>query len=118
MRFNKLNLALAMLIATAAPFQPHARADEESQTAKMTFSAPVEIPGQVLPAGSFIFERADDNDLGNVVRILNADRTVLYATLETNPVDRRSPTDNRLSRSLNRVQETPTLSFVGFTPIA
>jgi len=113
MRFNKLYLALAILIATAALFQPHARADEESQTAKMTFSAPVEIPGQVLPAGSFIFERADDNDLRNVVRILNADRTVLYATLETNPVDRRSPTDNRLSRSLNRVQETPTLSFVG-----
>src|ERR1700757_722651 len=94
MRFKKFYLALTMLIATGALFQPHARADEENQTTKMTFSAPVEIPGQVLPAGSYIFERADDNDLRSVVRIFNADRTVLYATLETNPVDRMSPTDN------------------------
>jgi hypothetical protein len=94
MRFKKFYLALTMLIAAGALFQPHARADEENQTTKMTFSAPVEIPGQVLPAGSYIFERADDNDLPNVVRIFNADRTVLYATLETNPVDRMSPTDN------------------------
>jgi hypothetical protein len=94
MRFKKFYLALTMLIATGALFQPHARADEENQTTKTTFSAPVEIPGQVLPAGSYIFERADDNDLRNVVRIFNADRTVLYATLETNPVDRMSPTDS------------------------
>src|SRR5579863_3044327 len=94
MRFKKFYLALTMLIATGALLQPHARADEENQTTKMTFSAPVEIPGQVLPAGSYIFERADDNDLRNMVRIFNADRTVLYATLETNPVDRMSPTDN------------------------
>jgi hypothetical protein len=92
MRFKKFYLALTMLIATGALFQPHARADEENQTTKTTFSAPVEIPGQVLPAGSYIFERADDNDLRNVVRIFNADRTVLYATLETNPVDRVNPT--------------------------
>jgi len=94
MRFKKFYLALTMLIATGALFQPHARADEENQTTKTTFSAPVEIPGQVLPAGSYIFERADDNDLRNVVRIFNADRTVLYSTLETNPVDRMSPTDS------------------------
>ncbi len=56
--------------------------------------APVENPGRVLPEGSYIFERADNNDLRSVVRIFDADRTVLYATLETNPVDRMSPTDN------------------------
>jgi hypothetical protein len=94
MRFKKFYLALTMLMATGALFQPQARADEENQTTKMTFSAPVEIPGRVLPAGSYIFERADDNDLRSVVLIFNADRTVLYATLETNPVDRMSPTDN------------------------
>src|ERR1700760_4693366 len=88
MRFKKLYLALAMLIATGALFQPHARADEENQTTTMTFSAPVEIPGEVLPAGSYIFERVDDNDMRDMVRIFNADRTVLYATLETVPVDR------------------------------
>ena len=88
MRINKFYLALTMLIAISPLFQLTARADEENETTNITFSAPVEIPGKVLPAGSYIFERVDDNDMRDMVRIFNADRTMLYATLETVPVDR------------------------------
>jgi len=88
MRINKFCLALTMLIAICPLFQLTARADEENETTNVTFSAPVEIPGKVLPAGSYILERVDDNDMRDTVRIFNADHSVLYATLETVPVDR------------------------------
>ena len=94
MRIRKLGMALTTLLTVGAVLQRSARADEEKETTTITFSAPFEIPGRILPAGSYIFERADDNELRNVVRIFNADRTVLYSTLETNPVDRMSPTDS------------------------
>ena len=94
MRIKKLSIALAMLITVGALFQLPARADEEKETTKITFSAPVEIPGTVLPAGSYIFERADDTDMRDMVHIFNADHTELYATLESIPVDRMNPTSN------------------------
>lgn len=94
MRIKKFYLALIMLITVGALFQLPARADEEKQTTKITFSVPVEIPGRVLPAGSYIFERVDDNNLRDLVQIFSADRTVLYATLQTVPVDRKNPTDD------------------------
>ena len=94
MRIKKLSMALATLITVGALFQLPARADEERETTNVTFSAPVEIPGQVLPAGSYTLERVDDNDLREMVRIFNADRTILYATLETVPVNRSTTTDD------------------------
>ena len=92
MRIKKLSIALAMLITVGALFQLPARADEEKETTKITFSVPVEVPGMVLPAGSYIFERGDDNDMRDIVHIFSADHTELYATLESIPVDRNNPT--------------------------
>ena len=92
MQIKKFYLALIMLITIGALFQLPARADEDKQTTKITFSAPVEIPGHVLPAGSYIFERVDDSDMRDMVHVFNADHTVLYATLETVPADRMNLT--------------------------
>jgi hypothetical protein len=92
MRIKKFYLVLTMLITLGALFQLPARADESRETTKITFSAPVEIPGQALPAGTYIFERLDDNDFRDMVQIYNADHTVLYAILQTNAVDRMNPT--------------------------
>ena len=94
MRIKKLGMALTTLSTIGALFQIPARADEQEETTVLTFSAPVEIPGRVLPAGSYIFERVDDNDFRNVVQIFNADHTVLYAMLQTRPADRMNPTTN------------------------
>ena len=91
MRINKLCIALGLVIAFGLFFELAAHADETNESIKFTFSAPVQIPGQVLPAGTYLFERADLADL-NVIQIFNADRTVLYATLQTIPTDRAEPT--------------------------
>ena len=48
---------------------------------------PIQIPGQVLPAGTYIFQQADSSDL-NLVQIFNADRSQLLATLQTVSAER------------------------------
>ena len=93
MRINKIYIVLGFLIAFALFLELTAHADEVSETTTITFSAPVQIPGQVLPAGSYIFEQADPNGDQNLVRIFNADRTTLCATLETVSAYRKEPGD-------------------------
>ena len=92
MRINRLYIALGFVIAFAKFFEIAAHADETNQLTRITFSAPVQIPGQILPAGTYIFEKADPSGDQNLVRIFNADRSVLYATLQTVSAERREPT--------------------------
>lgn len=56
-------------------------ADEADQATKLTFSESVEVPGQVLPAGTYWFTLADSDSDRNVVQIWNADRTHLVTTI-------------------------------------
>jgi len=87
MRINKLYIVIGLVIAFGLFFELAAHADAFDQLTQVTFSAPVQIPGQVLPAGTYIFQQADPEDL-NLVRIFSANRRVLYATLQTMPTDR------------------------------
>lgn len=92
MRINKLFIALGFVIAFALFFELAAHADEMNEATTITFSAPIQIPEKVLPAGTYLFEQADPNDEQNLVRIFSADHSVLYATLQTVPTDRSEPT--------------------------
>jgi hypothetical protein len=94
MRINKAPFVIGLAIACGLVFETTAHADEANQETIMTFSAPVEIPGQVLPAGKYIFRLADDGSNPNVVQILSAEGTRVYATLETTPTQRLEPTGN------------------------
>lgn len=94
MRFNKVILMLGVLTASVGFSQLSAHADEENEATRITFSAPVEIPGQVLPAGTYLFEDVDGVNLPNMVRVFNADHSKLYVTLQTIPVDRMQTTGN------------------------
>src|SRR5712672_1488332 len=95
MKINKRYIAVGLIIAFSLFLGLAAHADESDETTKITFSQPIQIPGQVLPAGTYLFKLASSDDL-NVVQIFNADRTVLYATLQTVSTDRPEPTDHTL----------------------
>jgi hypothetical protein len=71
-------------------------ADTWNQETTITFSEPVEIPGQVLPAGTYWFVLADSTSNRNIVRIFSADKSLLYATLYTVPSERREPSDDTI----------------------
>lgn len=96
MRINKLYIALGVLIAFGLFFELAAHADQFNEGTKITFSAPVQIPGQVLPAGTYIFQEADPDNDQNLVRIFNADRSVLYGTLQTMPTTRKDIADTSI----------------------
>jgi hypothetical protein len=92
MRFNKIAFLAAFAIASVLFLEVAAHADEADQSTKITFDKPIQIPGQVLPAGTYLFKLADANDL-NLVRVFNADGTRVYATLETISTQRPQATD-------------------------
>ena len=96
MKINKGYIAVGLIIAFTLFFELAAHADEWDQATKITFSGPIQVPGQVLPAGTYLLKLASrDSDL-NTVQIFNADRTVLYGTFQTIPTDRREPTGDTM----------------------
>jgi hypothetical protein len=77
------NLTLVGLVLTVlVVLTPNARAQALEQKMKVTFSGPVEVPGTVLPAGSYVFESMES---GHITRILSGDETHVYQTLFTVP---------------------------------
>ena len=93
MEINKSYIAVGLIIALSLFFGLAAHADEADESTTITFSQPIQIPGRVLPAGTYVFKLASTDDL-NVVQVFNADRTVLYANLQTIATDRPEPTDH------------------------
>src|ERR1700688_2746345 len=92
MKIHKLYITLGLMVAFVLFFEFAAHASEANESTKITFSAPIQIPGMVLPAGTYLFQQAEaDSDL-NVIQIFNADRSVLYATLQTASTERMEPT--------------------------
>jgi len=77
--FPAVALLLAFLIVL-----PNVRADEWNQATLFTFSESVQIPGQVLPAGTYVFEIVN-NFNHEIVRISNADRTKVIALIQARP---------------------------------
>src|ERR1700680_3435380 len=71
-------LALASLIVL-----PNALASERDQATKLTFSQSVQIPGQVLAAGTYWFVVP----IRDVIQIFNSDRSTLIATLVTHSAE-------------------------------
>ena len=90
MKINKVALLIGFAIASVLFLEVVAHADEADQSIKISFNQAIEIPGQVLPAGTYLFKLADPNDL-DLVRIFNSEGTRLYATLETVAAERRKP---------------------------
>jgi hypothetical protein len=92
MNTRKAISILGLLLAFAI-ILPVARADEFDQATKLTFNQSVQIPGRVLPAGTYWFVLIDHGYDLNIVQIYNSDRSQLYATLLTNVSERSQRTD-------------------------
>ena len=97
MKIHKTYIAVGLIIAFALFVEIAAHADEADQATKISFSQPIQVPGQVLPSGTYLFTLANTDDL-NMVQIFSLDRTHLYATLETIPTeDRQVPGDTTVT---------------------
>jgi hypothetical protein len=59
---------------------PQAKADEINQKTIFTFNRPVEIPGQVLSPGTYVFKIMDSLVDRDIVEVFNKDENHLYGT--------------------------------------
>jgi Protein of unknown function (DUF2911) len=88
------NKVLAMVAAACVGVSvPHrAAADEWDKQTTFTFSRDVEIPGKVLPAGTYVFKLADSPADRHVVQVFDENRRIL-ATVLTIPAQRLRAAD-------------------------
>jgi|SRR5437016_3721538 len=93
-----------------------ARADQFDQLMIITFSGPVQIPGEVLPAGTYQFKLADPSGDRNVVEILSGDGSKVYATLLTIPEERSTPTGEPVVTLEERAAGSPEAIRAVFYP--
>jgi hypothetical protein len=91
---NRKIISVLVLLSAFAIIIPSARADEYDQATKLTFSHSVQIPGRVLPAGTYWFVLADASIANrNIIQIFNSDRSTLCATVLANGSRRLQRTD-------------------------
>lgn len=115
MNTRKAISILGLLLAFAI-IQPTARADEYDQASQLTFSQPVQIPGRVLPAGTYWFELANTQYPRNIVNIYSSDRSTLYATVMTIDTDSLTVPDNTTITFADREPAQPQTLVSWFYP--
>lgn len=110
------NFVTVALLAAFFVALPAARADETNQATKVTFSQAVQIPGRVLPAGTYWFILPQNANEHEQVRIYNADRTVFYGTVLTVAAERVQPTDKTTFTFTKRDSDQPQAIVTWFYP--
>lgn len=116
MKGISLFAAGCVAVLLLAAFTPLAHADQWDQATKVTFSEPIEIPGAVLPAGTYWFTLMADNPENNVVQVWGADRQHLIATILTIPDYRLQPTGKTVIRFEERPSNQPEALRAWFYP--
>jgi hypothetical protein len=115
MNTRKLLSAILGGLLACAVFVQMASASEENQEILVTFNQSVEVPGAVLPAGSYRFVLVDTIDR-NMVRIFSADRKKVFATEMTVPSERLRPADDPTFDFAERDSSKPNALLTWFYP--
>jgi hypothetical protein len=113
---KKIYLTFALAGAVLGTFAPMALADEWDKLTKVTFSEPVEVPGMVLPAGTYEFKMLDSPGDRDIVQIYNADQTILEETVLAVPDERIHATGKTVIRFSERPSGSPQAVKAWFYP--
>ena len=106
-----LTLALLGLISVSG-----VQADEWNKKTVMTFSQPVEIPGQVLPAGTYTIKLVDLASERHIVQFLSADGIHVIATVLAINNWRLHPTGETVVKFAERSGDNPEALKAWFYP--
>jgi hypothetical protein len=91
-RFNFALLNLCVVLV-ASILVPIARAEQWDKETVVTFNHPIEVPGNVLPAGTYVFKLASSESDRQIVQIFTKDHRKIVATIHTIADYRLQPTD-------------------------
>jgi hypothetical protein len=116
MKFVKTIFAVLALTLLGAMIIPGARADESNKKTVMTFSQPIEIPGQILPAGTYTFVLLDSPADRHIVQIFNADGSQIITTVLAINNYRLKPTGDTVVKFAERSGDNPEALKAWFYP--
>jgi hypothetical protein len=106
-------LAVALLGATLLP---NAQADTWNKKTVVTFSQDVEVPGKILPAGTYTFQLLDSQSDRHIVQIFNADGSQIIATILAINNYRLQPTGDTVMKFSERPGDSPEALRAWFYP--
>lgn len=91
-------------------------ADEWNEKTIFTFTGPVEIPGQVLSPGTYVFKLADSQADRNIVEVFNKSENHLYGFFLAIPDYRLKPTGKPIITFEERAAGAPEAVKAWFYP--
>jgi hypothetical protein len=113
----KLLTKIALLfVFLAGALSMRVFADERTQKTVLTFSGPVEIPGQVLPAGTYVFKLADSPSSRQIVQVFNKEENQIFGTFLTIPDYRLKPAEKTIINFHERPSGSPDAIKAWFYP--
>jgi len=110
-----VNVAAGLLALTVVMPQP-AKASLWNQKTVFTFNAPVEVPGQVLEPGTYVFKLADSILDRDIVEVYNKDEKHLYGFFLTIPDYHLKPADKPIITFTERAAGAPEAVKAWFYP--
>jgi LPXTG-motif cell wall-anchored protein len=116
MKFMRTIFAVLALTLLGAALATGPRADEWNKKTVMTFSQPVEIPGQILPAGTYTFVLLDSPADRHIVQIFDADGTHIIATVLAINNYRLKPSGDTVVKFAERAGDNPEALKAWFYP--
>jgi hypothetical protein len=113
---NNVKIIAFACVGLAGTMLWQAKADEWDQKTIFTFSGPVEIPGQVLQPGTYVFKLADSQSDRNIVQVFNKRETHLYGTFLAIPDYRLQPRGKPIITFEERAAGSPEAVRAWFYP--
>lgn len=105
------------LLGTAAfLLLPAVNADPVKKATEVTFSQPVEIPGLVLTAGTYVIKVPDPVTHADMVGFYNRDESYLYKLVRTIPAYRLDPAEKTILTFKERAGNLPQAVSTWFYP--
>ena len=116
MRIGKSVFLLLAITLLGATVLPSARADTWNKKTIVTFSQAVEVPGKILPAGTYTFMLLDSPSDRHIVQIFNADGSQLVTTVLAINDYRLKPTGETVMKFSERPGDAPDALRAWFYP--
>jgi len=116
MRFVKIVFVAVILALFIGSFSAPARADKWNKKTILTFSQPIEVPGKVLPAGTYTFKLLDSIAYRHIVQIWDEDGMRLITTILAIPNYRLEPTGETVIKFHERPGDSPDALRAWFYP--
>jgi hypothetical protein len=116
MKIVKTVFCLLAVTLLGATLLPSARADGWNKKTIVTFSQAVEVPGKILPAGTYTFKLLDSPSDRHVVQIFNADGSQIITTILAINDYRLKPTGKTVMKFSERPGDSPEALRAWFYP--